>query len=74
MAKAVLYIILLGGVGLLGYGVVNIMIDGKRQQPTRDHWRMVILGGALVLFMVVVGVMNGMWFDSGQTDIYNIGL
>ncbi len=70
MAKAVFYIFLLGGVGLLGYGLVNIMMNGKRRQLTR----MVILGGALVLFMAVVGVMNGMWFDSGQTDIYNIGL
>ncbi len=74
MAKAVYYIFLLGGVGLSGYGLVNVMMDGKRQQPTGGHWMMVLFGGALASLVAVIGVMSGTLLGSGQTGISEIGL
>ncbi len=74
IAKAVYYVFLVAGVGLSGYGLVNVMMDGKRQQPTGGHWMMVLIGGALASLTAVIGVMSGTVLGSGQTGISNIGL
>lgn len=74
IAKAVYYVFLVGGVGLSGYGLVNVMMAGQRQQPTGGYWMMVLLGGALASLTAVIGVMSGTVLGSGQTGISNIGL
>ena len=74
IGKAIYYVFLVAGVGLSGYGLVNVMMDGKRQQPTGAHWMMVLIGGALASLTAVIGVMSGTLLGSGQTGISNIGL
>jgi hypothetical protein len=74
IAKAVYYVFLVAGVGLVGYGLVNVMMAGQRQQPTGGFWMMVLIGSALASLTAIIGVMSGTLLGSGQTGISNIGL